>query len=1017
MLMAAVAVLASSCSKDLTSDVDVNINGNEGVEAVGQSLTIVATVDDLTRVTVTGDKAAGTSKFNWEVGDELTVVYDGKTYTYLTTQAGRTSEFTVKEGSEAFLPTDLTKPVAVFYNVKSVDADAMTAVYDIAAEQVAGELTNKMPLYHYSANVVIEDQKLVATMQPLASVVEFELTASKSWNVDAISLSNSLLSKTYAVASGVVVDAATGAISLETAEVGTEVKVSMGAAADIATARNVQAVVMGLTREVTIKETITNEDQTTTEVEKTELYAPIYHDQAVLKTYKNGAENARRTIWAKYEAGATAVDEHKHIYQSVDVLKEKVADGISTAEQMKAFADAINGTTERYPAGAEFSNEDGVVVLKNNIDLSAYTNWIAIGCNNDDAQTVKPQFVGIFDGGNNTISGLTIDHNYDIHKVSFPNAEGELVPSYHNSCGLFGVVANGGVVKNLTVAGTIVANMTDPGNNWAYVGGVVAQISGGTVENCVSQVAISAGAQSSGKTRVGGVIGRVYASTADILVKDCKNQGAINLAHAEAKANQAVVGGVVGMIGDGSAGNTPTVTNCENSADVTVFNTGNNTYVGGVFGYITQSAEEAGVMSYCKNSGDVNVGSTESTCSALHFAGVVGRINYHTISYCENSGDVTLNEETNSPSTVSVGGVIGLTNGGASKTAYADNCVNKGSVTVQNVDTMAGGICVGGFIGYSRFCSKMTNCENQGAVYVDAAASNSQTFAGAFGGKIGVAGSGHDKGIVIENCVNNGTLTLYGSTVNTAWNYGGGIAGCCYGGTDVTADGVYGIYVTNCTNNGLVRLMGGNAKFRLGGMTGVNNCSAIEGCVNTGILAVEYESPKEQILGGIIGCIENQYSYVKNCSNSGSMCCLTKTARETGASTANTYVLLAGVVGTGGGAKALIENCTNTGKMLAAHDTLLELNEAKTAYVVNLDATTEYRAAIAGNPNRALPIKNCKAGGYIGTVKGGTGEDRYEADILHKLNDTEGDTYYWKYWLTGYTTPAVYSDMSFVDVE
>ena len=44
-------------------------------------------------------------------------------------------------------------------------------------------------------------------------------------------------------------------------------------------------VVMGLTNEVTVTETITNEDQTTTEVTTTELYAPIYHGKAVVKTY------------------------------------------------------------------------------------------------------------------------------------------------------------------------------------------------------------------------------------------------------------------------------------------------------------------------------------------------------------------------------------------------------------------------------------------------------------------------------------------------------------------------------------------------------------------------------------------------------------------------------------------------------------------------------------------------------------------------------------------------------------
>ena len=456
--MAAVALVAS-CAKDLTNDVIVNPDNNESVNGVYGGVTVVASVEDVTRVAISADQTNKASKFEWEVGDELTIVYDGVAYNYITYVGGRTAAFGPKSEADALEPADLTKPIALFYNVATVDAAAMTATYDIAAQQVAGELTNKMPLYSYSANVVVENNKLVAVMKPLASVVELELTASKSWNVDAVSLTCSVHEQgTYAVASGAVIDAATGAISLENAVVGTEVKVDLGAAVDLSKTGNAQLVVMGLTREVTVTETVTNEDQTTSEVTTTTLYAPLYYGKAVLKTYKNGRENARRTIWAAYTPGATSVDEHKHIYQPVaDVLKDKVADGISTAEQMKAFADSVNGTTERYPAGAEFSNEDGVVVLKNNIDLSAYTNWMAIGCNNDPAQHIKPQFTGVFDGNNNTISGLNINANVGEYKLQLPQADGTVAACVQNGAGLFGVVANGGVVKNLTVAGTITA--------------------------------------------------------------------------------------------------------------------------------------------------------------------------------------------------------------------------------------------------------------------------------------------------------------------------------------------------------------------------------------------------------------------------------------------------------------------------------------------------------------------------------------------------------------------------------
>ena len=1016
MLVAVVAMLAS-CSKDLTSDVNIGVNGDQNVEGIEGGITLVASVGDLTRVTIEGDNVAKTSELNWEVGDELTVVYDGKSYQYVTTKAGRISDFTPKDEANVFYPTDLSKPVAVFYNVKSVDAAAMSAVYDIAAEQTEGELTNKMPLYHYSANVVVEDGKLVATMNPLASVVELELTASKDWNVDALSLTNSVLADTYAVASGVTIDAATGAISLDNAEVGQSVKVKLAGLTNLATARKVQAVVMGLTRTVTTTETVTAENGVSTEVTNTTLYAPLYHAKAVLKLYKNGAENARRVIWGAYNPAENAVDEHKHIYQAVkDVLKDKVADGISSAEQFKAFADAVNGTTERYPAGAEFSNEDGVVVLKSNINLSAYTNWMAIGCNNEAAQVIKPQFVGIFDGNGNTISGLTINHNYDTHKVSFIDEEGKAVESYHNSAGLFGVVANGGVVKNLTVEGTIVEDMADPDTNWSYVGGVVAQISGGAVENCTSKVLFSAGQKASGKVRLGGVVGRVYAATDDVVVKNCKYEGEINISYTAGVDGQSVVGGVIAILSDGSEGCTPVVSDCSNSGAITNFNGGKDSYVGGVFGYITRGSEEESTLSNCTNTGAICGGSTAESCTAIHVGGVVGRQNCHTLYNCVNEGAVSLSENTTSPLTCNVGGVLGLAYGGANNVAYAEKCVNKGPVTVKGANTLASGLCAGGFVGFARYRAKFTDCQNYGEVSTNAGDSNTQTFAGAFAGKLGVSGYGYDKGVWLDGCVNHGNIKLYGSTTSTGWSYGGGIAGACYGGTDITADGVYGVHLTNCENKGTVSVLGG-AKFRAGGVAGLNNCSAFYNCTHSGIVAMERKCVAAEYLGAIAGQMENQYSIIDGCVNSGTVCTLFKTARETGDTTSNIYVLLSGIIGNGGGAKCVISNCESRGKLLAAHDATLQYDDANKNWVIDQNTTVEYRATIAGNCNKSLVVKDCKIGGYVGVVTGGDGENKYEASVLHKLNNTEGDTYYYYRWLHGYNVIPKYSGMSFIDVE
>jgi len=89
----------------------------------------------------------------------------------------------------------------------------------------------------------------------------------------------------------------------------------------------------------------------------------------------------------------------------------------------------------------------------------------------------KP-FSGTFDGNGHAITGLYINN----------------AAQYQ---GLFGNISTGGVVKNLAVAGRVIAI----GQN--NVGGIVARLSGGTVQNCGFYGAVTAGT-----SNAGGVVGQ-----------------------------------------------------------------------------------------------------------------------------------------------------------------------------------------------------------------------------------------------------------------------------------------------------------------------------------------------------------------------------------------------------------------------------------------------------------------------------------------------------------------------------
>ena len=205
----------------------------------------------------------------------------------------------------------------------------------------------------------------------------------------------------------------------------------------------------------------------------------------------------------------------------------------------------------------------------------------------------------------------------------------------------------------------------------------------------------------------------------------------------------------------------------------------------------------------------------------------------------------------------------------------------------------------------------------------------------------------------------------------------------------------------------------------LGGLSGLCNSSYFKDCKNSGTVAVErVAATGADYVGGITGQIEDTYAEVDGCVNTGTICSFYKTGRENGTTTSNIYILLGGIAGNGGGTNSIIKNCTNTGKLLASHDTNNVWDDAKGNWSVGNGTSKnyQYRAAIVGNPNKNLKIENCKIGGYVGSVKGGDGDDKYSAVELHKLTDVAGDTYYFERWGHGYTKP-IYSGCTYIDAD
>lgn len=175
---------------------------------------------------------------------------------------------------------------------------------------------------------------------------------------------------------------------------------------------------------------------------------------------------------------------------------------------MFGLAQLVNG-------GTNFANK--TVKLGEDIDLIGYI-WTPIGIGNYS-------FKGVFDGGNHTITGMSV-HAAGIY-----------------CAGLFGYVS-GGTVQNLRVEGSVKYT----GGTFGYVGGIVGCCdSSGKVTNCLSKVMIAA----QGNYYVGGVVGNLITGTINL----CWNEGTVN-------GGSGSVGGIVGTNSGG------TVTNCANFGEV-----------------------------------------------------------------------------------------------------------------------------------------------------------------------------------------------------------------------------------------------------------------------------------------------------------------------------------------------------------------------------------------------------------------------------------------------------------------
>ena len=211
--------------------------------------------------------------------------------------------------------------------------------------------------------------------------------------------------------------------------------------------------------------------------------------------------------------------------------------------------------------------------------------------------TAIPSFDGTFDGGGHTISGLSIQDG------TYP-------------AGLFGIVQQGAVIRDLTVTGDV-----SPSGDADTLGGI-AGINHGKLTNCAFRGFVS------GTNTVGGVVG-LNEGTGQLI--NCSFRGAVTGEHYVGGIAGQNVGSLIQCVNDGSV-NTTEVDPETDLPDLEHLRSTENlpagTDIGGIAGFST------GLLQSCRNNGSVGY-----EHMGYNVGGIVGRQSGY-LDGCVNSGTV-----------------------------------------------------------------------------------------------------------------------------------------------------------------------------------------------------------------------------------------------------------------------------------------------------------------------------------------------------------------------------------------
>ena len=572
---------------------------------------------------------------------------------------------------------------------------------------------------------------------------------------------------------------------------------------------------------------------------------------------------------------------------------------IEDADDLWTFANMLRGSTSHLSDCAKIA--DGVTM----IDVSDEM-WQGIPSN----MTMPDGYRGTFDGNGATIKlTMAISGGYQV--------------------GFFNTLDAGGVIKNVTIDGTVSGN---------YDVGGVCGCNGGTIIDCNNKADVS------GKNdRVGGIAGSCMDGGKLIAFKTMSNSGQI-----EAGSRVGVIVGYcskASIEGDGELLNTGMV----HSRDV---------YAGGIIGK-AETKTSVKIAGAAKNTADIN--------GPGYAGGIIGQMTSSDLLQIQagsilNAGNIDCSGE-------HAGGIVGAYDGNIEITAATGD--------IQNTGYVQGTKCIGGFVGatYMGTITAAGNMINTGEVNAN------DIYIGGIIGRlqdtqvVSVKGEIRNEGNVVGNSAMGGIVgyatdedakipvMAYGDIVNQGKLQGtissgsasvGGILGSfdCQEGIfsetgviknegDITANGtmvggIGGDYAVQASTKPVQKCI------NTGSVTGTNNVGGLFGTANLKSSTEEYKN------------IENSYS-------TGSVTASGESQSKVGA-----------LVGYYAGNK--IKNSYHT-SLYPITGTADEANGVENCYDIE-----EYRS-VAETEEVISKTKAEFASGEVAYLLDGTGENRAEAPV------------------------------------